>query len=84
MLEEEANKRFEKGFSSLEAEQMDEILTAFQNDEIPMTGVTSAFFFRSTSHGDVGGSLCRSNVWWKSQYGWLEDERVSWSPNVLY
>lgn len=45
-LEEEANNRFEKGFSSLEGEQMDEILTAFQNDEIPMTGVTSAFFFR--------------------------------------
>lgn len=45
-LEEEANKRFNKGFSSIEAEQMDEVLTAFQNDEIPMTGVTSAFFFR--------------------------------------
>ena len=45
-LDEEANKRFEKGFSSLENDQMDEILTAFQNDEIPMTGVTSAFFFR--------------------------------------
>ena len=45
-LEEEATKRFEKGFSSVEAEQMDEILTAFQNDEIAMTGVTSSFFFR--------------------------------------
>ena len=45
-LEDEANNRFDKGFSDLEAEQMDEILTAFQNDEIAMTGVTSAFFFR--------------------------------------
>lgn len=45
-LEEEANKRFDKGFSSLEVEQMDEILTAFQNDEIEMKGTTSSFFFR--------------------------------------
>jgi len=45
-LDEEANKRFEKGFSNIEADQMNEILTSFQNDEIPMTGVTSSFFFR--------------------------------------
>lgn len=45
-LEAEANSRFEKGFSEIEGAQMDEILTAFQKDEIPMSGVTSAFFFR--------------------------------------
>lgn len=45
-LEEEANKRFQKGFSQLEGQQMDEILTAFEKDEIAMAGTTSAFFFR--------------------------------------
>lgn len=44
-LEEEAQKRFQKGFSDLEGTQMDEILTAFQKDEVQMSGVTSAFFF---------------------------------------
>ncbi|MFX3674967.1 MAG: gluconate 2-dehydrogenase subunit 3 family protein [Paenisporosarcina sp.] len=45
-LDAEANKRFQKGFSEIEGAQMDEILTAFQKDEIAMAGVTSAFFFR--------------------------------------
>lgn len=45
-LEAEATKRFNNGFSSIEGAQMDEILTAFQKDEISMSGVTSAFFFR--------------------------------------
>ena len=45
-LEAEAQARFKNDFSKLEAAQMDEILTAFQKDEIAMSGVTSAFFFR--------------------------------------
>lgn len=45
-LEAEAQTRFKDGFSKLEAAQMDEILTAFQKDEVAMNGVTSAFFFR--------------------------------------
>lgn len=45
-LEEEANNRFEKGFSELEVEQMDEILTDFAEDKVKMTGATSAFFFK--------------------------------------
>lgn len=45
-LESEAQARFKNDFSKLEAAQMDEILTAFQKDEIAMSGVTSAFFFR--------------------------------------
>jgi gluconate 2-dehydrogenase gamma chain len=45
-LETEAQSRFKNGFSSIEGAQMDEILTAFQKDEIAMVGVTSAFFFR--------------------------------------
>lgn len=55
-LEEEANKRFDTGFSSLEGEQMDEILTAFQNDEIPMYGTTSAFFFRLLRTATIEGA----------------------------
>jgi len=46
ILESEAQTRFKNGFSKIEAEQMDEILTAFQKDEVPMKGVSSAFFFR--------------------------------------
>ena len=79
-----ANKRFEKGFSSVEAEQMDEILTAFQNDEIPMTGVTSAFFFRLLRTATLEGAYADPMYGGNRQYGWMEDERVSWSPNVLY
>ncbi|ALC86447.1 MULTISPECIES: gluconate 2-dehydrogenase subunit 3 family protein [Bacillaceae] len=56
LLEAEANKRFENGFSSLEGEQMDEILTAFQNDEIPMAGTTSAFFFRLLRSATLEGA----------------------------
>jgi len=45
-LEAEAKSRFKESFSKLEGAQMDEILTAFQKDEIPMAGVKSSFFFR--------------------------------------
>lgn len=55
-LEEEANTRFEKGFSNIEPEQMDEILTAFQNDEIAMVGTTSAFFFRLLRSATLEGA----------------------------
>ena len=78
------NKRFEKGFSSLEAEQMDEILTAFQNDEVPMTGVTSAFFFRLLRTATLEGAYADPMYGGNRQYGRLENERVSWSPNGLY
>ncbi|TQS71048.1 gluconate 2-dehydrogenase subunit 3 family protein [Ornithinibacillus gellani] len=45
-LDEEAKKRFEKPFTELEGKQMDEILTAFQKDEVSMNGVTAEFFFK--------------------------------------
>lgn len=44
-LDNEAQKRFKKGFTELEGGQMDEILTAFQKGEVKMNGVTSDFFF---------------------------------------
>lgn len=45
-LEEEAVRLFAKRFIELEAEQKDQILTSFQSNEVSMTGVTSALFFR--------------------------------------
>ncbi|MDI2587543.1 gluconate 2-dehydrogenase subunit 3 family protein [Psychrobacillus sp. NEAU-3TGS] len=55
-LEEEANKRFDNGFSSLEPEQMDEILTAFSKDEVKMSGTTAAFFFRMLRSATLEGA----------------------------
>lgn len=46
LMQQEAQSRFEANFVDLEGEQMDEILTAFQEDEIEMKGVSALFFFR--------------------------------------
>ena len=46
LMQKEAQSRFEANFVDLEGEQMDEILTAFQEDEIEMKGVSALFFFR--------------------------------------
>lgn len=56
LMEQEAKKRFDNGFSSLEGEQMDEILTAFEKDEIPMAGTTSSFFFRLLRSATLEGA----------------------------
>lgn len=45
-MEQEAQSRFEKSFTELEGDQMDEIITAFQKDEVEMQGVAAGFFFR--------------------------------------
>ncbi|TQR21273.1 gluconate 2-dehydrogenase subunit 3 family protein [Psychrobacillus vulpis] len=70
-LEEEAQKRFNSGFSSLEGKQMDEILTAFQKDEVKMAGTTSAFFFRllrtATLEGAYSDPMYNGN---KNMDGW--------------
>lgn len=46
LMQQEAQKRFKANFVDLEGEQMDEILTAFQEGEVQMKGVSSLFFFR--------------------------------------
>lgn len=46
LMQTEAQRRFEKDFVELEDEQKDEILTAFQEDEVEMKGVSALFFFR--------------------------------------
>ncbi|KZE36835.1 dehydrogenase [Bhargavaea cecembensis] len=45
-MEQEAQNRFETSFAELDGDQMDEIITAFQKDEVEMEGVSAAFFFR--------------------------------------
>jgi gluconate 2-dehydrogenase gamma chain len=54
-LDEEANKRFKKGFADLEPEQMDEILTAFQKGEVEMLAVRSDFFFKLLRQATLEG-----------------------------
>lgn len=46
LMQQEAQSRFDANFVDLDGEQMDEILTAFQEDEVEMRGATSLFFFR--------------------------------------
>lgn len=55
-LEEEAQRRFNDSFVNLEGEQMDEILTAFQNGEVEMHGVTSNFFFQLLRSATLEGA----------------------------
>ncbi len=57
-LDEEARKKFDEGFANLEGEQMDEILTAFQKDEVEMKmkGNTSASFFQMLRQATIEGA----------------------------
>lgn len=55
-LEEEAQKRYEKAFVDIESGQMDEILTAFQKNEVEMKGVSSEFFFRLLRQATLEGA----------------------------
>lgn len=45
IMQQEAKSRFNANFVDLEGEQMDEILTAFQEGEIRMSAASSRFFF---------------------------------------
>lgn len=44
-LEKYSKAAFDEGFSSLEDEQQDEVLVAFENDKVDMPGIKSSFFF---------------------------------------
>ena len=65
-MEEEANKRFDKGFAGLEGGQMDEIITDFQKNNIDMKGVSSEFFFKllrqATLEGVYADPIYNGNV----------------------
>ncbi|HJF34378.1 MAG TPA: gluconate 2-dehydrogenase subunit 3 family protein [Sporosarcina psychrophila] len=65
-MEEEAKTRFDKGFVDLEGGQMDEIITAFQKNEVDMKGVSSEFFFKllrqATLEGAYADPIYNGNV----------------------
>jgi gluconate 2-dehydrogenase gamma chain len=56
VMQQEAQSRFKANFADLEGGQMDEILTAFQEDEIEMKGVSSLFFFRLLRQATLEGA----------------------------
>lgn len=74
-MDEEANKRFGTGFAKLEGNQMDEIITAFQKNEIEMKGVTSEFFFKllrqATLEGAYADPIYNGNI---DMAGWRMKE----------
>ncbi|WP_342513500.1 gluconate 2-dehydrogenase subunit 3 family protein [Sporosarcina sp. FSL K6-1522] len=55
-MEEEAKKRFDKKFVQLEGSQMDEIITAFQKNEVEMRGVSSEYFFKVLRQATLEGA----------------------------
>ncbi len=55
-MQQEAQSRFDANFVDLEGEQMDEILTAFQDDEVDMQGTNSQFFFRLLRQATINGA----------------------------
>ena len=55
-MEEEAKKRFDKKFVQLEGGQMDEIITAFQKNEVEMRGVSSEYFFKLLRQATLEGA----------------------------
>ncbi len=65
-INEVSNKKFKKNFVDLEGKEMDQILTAFQKNEIDMKGVTSEFFFKllrsSTLEGIYADPIYNGNI----------------------
>jgi gluconate 2-dehydrogenase gamma chain len=70
-MDEEAKKRFDTGFAALEGNQMDEILTAFQKNEVEMKGVASEFYFKllrqATLEGAYADPIYNGNI---NMAGW--------------
>lgn len=56
VMDGEAKKRFDTGFAKLEGEQMDEIITALQKNEIDMKGVSSEFYFKLLRQATLEGA----------------------------
>ncbi|MGR6899069.1 gluconate 2-dehydrogenase subunit 3 family protein [Rummeliibacillus sp. BSL5] len=55
-LEQEAQKRYKKGFTDISDKERDVILTAFQKDKVKMKGVSSAFFFNLLRSATIEGA----------------------------
>ncbi|CAM3239095.1 gluconate 2-dehydrogenase subunit 3 family protein [Filibacter tadaridae] len=65
-LDSEAQKRFDKRFVEIDGGQMDEVLTAFQKNEVNMIGVSSEFFFKllrtATLEGAYADPIYNGNI----------------------
>jgi len=74
-LEKYSQSTFDDGFRSLEGEQQDEVLEAFENDEADIPGIKSSFFFEilrtSTLEGAYADPLSGGN---KDLQGWKMKE----------
>ena len=74
-MEKESKKRFDKTFPKLEAEQQDEILTAFQEGEVEIPGISSKPFFnlllQTTLEGAYADPVYGGN---KNMEGWKMKE----------
>ncbi|MET3576833.1 gluconate 2-dehydrogenase subunit 3 family protein [Bhargavaea ullalensis] len=55
-MDEEAKKRFDKSFVDIDGDQRDEVITAFQKDEVEMEGVAAGFFFRLLRSATLEGA----------------------------
>ncbi|MFD1928872.1 gluconate 2-dehydrogenase subunit 3 family protein [Sporosarcina siberiensis] len=70
-MDEEAKKRYDTGFAALEGDQKDEIITAFQKNEINMKGVASEFYFKllrqATLEGAYADPIYNGNI---NMEGW--------------
>ncbi|MBE1556270.1 gluconate 2-dehydrogenase subunit 3 family protein [Sporosarcina limicola] len=70
-MNEEAQKKFKMEFVKLDGGQMDEIITAFQKNEVAMKGVESGFFFRllrqATLEGAYADPIYNGNI---NMEGW--------------
>lgn len=75
-IDKESNKRLATNFTKLEPDQMDEVLTAFQKDEVAMRGLTSSLFFmllrQATLEGAYADPIYSGNA---NMDGWLAYER---------
>ncbi|WP_249870564.1 gluconate 2-dehydrogenase subunit 3 family protein [Oceanobacillus saliphilus] len=74
-IENYSQSTFSQGFTSLEAEQQDEVLAAFENDKVNIPGIKSSFFFeilrQSTLEGAYADPLYGGN---KDMQGWKMKE----------
>lgn len=83
-INEISDEQFEENFDDLEEEQQNEILSAFDNDEVDMDGVSSATFFsllrQATIEGVYSDPLYGGN---KNMDGWRMKEYPGAQPAYI-
>ncbi|MFC4023658.1 gluconate 2-dehydrogenase subunit 3 family protein [Oceanobacillus longus] len=74
-IEKYSQATFNEGFTALDGEKQDEVLVAFENDEVDIPGIKSSFFFnilrQSTLEGAYSDPLYGGN---KDMQGWKMKE----------